>query len=100
MAILSPSPFGYVRGEIVIKGTVKPENFQLFKLQFGPGLNPTKWTQIGDDRKEKIENDELGKWNTTGLNGLYTIQLVALKTRSNFCRLHHASDGGQHAAQR
>ncbi|MEK9162547.1 MAG: Ig-like domain-containing protein, partial [Chloroflexota bacterium] len=84
VAILSPSPFGYVRGEIVIKGTVKPENFQLFKLQFGPGLNPTKWTQIGDDRKEKIENDELGKWNTTGLNGLYTIQLVALKLDQTF----------------
>ncbi|MBI5053963.1 MAG: hypothetical protein HZB52_11980, partial [Chloroflexi bacterium] len=84
VAILSPSPFGYVRGEIIIKGTVKPENFQLFKLQFGQGLNPTKWTQIGEERKEKIENDELGKWNTAGLNGLYTIQLVAVKLDQTF----------------
>ena len=68
----------------MIKGTVKPEHFQLFKLQFGQGLNPTKWTQIGEERREKIENDELGKWNTVGLNGLYTIQLVAVKLDQTF----------------
>jgi len=77
--ILSPAPFSYIRGRIEITGTVKVENFAFFRLQYGKGLNPTQYVQIEGDRYDQIENGWLQFWNTEGLDGLYTLQLVAVK---------------------
>ncbi|MCS6909693.1 MAG: Ig-like domain-containing protein, partial [Anaerolineales bacterium] len=74
-----PAPFSYIRGRIEITGTVKVENFAFFRLQYGKGLNPTEYIQIEGDRYEQIENGWLQFWNTEGLDGLYTLQLVAVK---------------------
>lgn len=79
VAVLSPTPFSYIRGRIEITGTVKVENFAFFRLQYGAGLNPTSFVQIEGDRFEQMENGWLQFWNTAGLNGLYTLQLVAVK---------------------
>lgn len=78
-------PFSYVRGIIPLNGTVKSENFSFFRLQFGKGLNPTEWIQIGGDRGEQLENAELQTWDTTALpNGLYSVQLLVVKSDQTF----------------
>jgi membrane carboxypeptidase/penicillin-binding protein PbpC len=83
--IASLQPFSYVHGVVPITGTVKSENFSFFRLQFGPGLNPTQWTQIGGDRGEQLENADLQTWDTTALgNGLYSVQLLVVKNDQTF----------------
>ena len=74
-----------MRGIVPLTGTVKSDNFSFFRLQFGPGLNPTQWTQIGGDRGEQLENADLQTWDTSGLpNGLYSVQLLVVKSDQTF----------------
>ncbi len=85
IVITSLKPFSYIRGSVMITGTVKSENFSFFRVQFGPGLNPTQWTQIGGDRGEQLENADLQPWDTGSLpNGLYSVQLLVVKNDQTF----------------
>jgi membrane carboxypeptidase/penicillin-binding protein PbpC len=77
--IAQPQPFAYVHGIVEIRGTARGENFAFFRVQAGPGLFPQSWTQIEGDRGEQIENGLLQTWNTAGLDGLYSVQLVVVK---------------------
>ena len=81
--ITAPTPFAYVHGIVDILGTARGENFAFFRVQAGPGLFPQTWTQIEGDRGEQIENDRLQTWNTAGLDGLYSVQLVVVKNDPN-----------------
>lgn len=74
--INSPSMFSSVRGNLPIKGRASGDGFQFYRLQVGSGLNPSSWLQIGDDEEEPVGNGQLGVWDTTGLSGLYAIQLL------------------------
>lgn len=76
--ITSPSPFSYQRGWLRVRGDVRVDRLDYYRLQFGPGLNPTRWIQIGEDRRAPMIGGELGLWDTSGLEGLYTLQLVAV----------------------
>jgi membrane carboxypeptidase/penicillin-binding protein PbpC len=84
IAIHSPQPFAYIRGRIEITGTVKTDNFSFFRLQYGKGLNPTQFFQIEGDRYDQTENGWLQFWNTDGLDGLYTLQLLVVKQDQSF----------------
>jgi membrane peptidoglycan carboxypeptidase len=84
IAILSPQPFAYIRGRIEITGTVKTDNFAFFRLQYGKGLNPTEFFKIEGDRFDQMENGWLQFWNTDGLDGLYTLQLLVVKQDQSF----------------
>jgi hypothetical protein len=77
--IAQPQPFAYVHGVVEIRGTARGENFAFFRVQAGPGLFPQSWTQIEGDRGEQIEDGLLQTWNTAGLDGLYSVQLVVVK---------------------
>ena len=79
----SPRPFAYVRGVVDLIGTARGDNFAFFRLQYGPGLFPQSWTQIEGDRGETVENGLLQPWNTAGLDGLYSVQLVVVKNDPN-----------------
>ncbi|MBP7692922.1 MAG: transglycosylase domain-containing protein [Anaerolineales bacterium] len=83
VAILEPAPFSYLRGTVTITGTAKAENFAFFRLQYGPGLYPTAYTQVEGDRYDQMENGWLQTWNTQGLDGLYSLQLVVVKNDPN-----------------
>jgi hypothetical protein len=92
-AILAPQPFGYIHGMVAVTGTAKvpaPEgegqadNFALYRLQYGAGLNPSQWFQIGEDRTEPVENGELGQWDTSALAGLYSLQLIVVRQDQSF----------------
>ena len=76
--ITLPAPFSYLRDDVVVRGYANPANFNYYRLQYGSGLNPTRWVQIGDDSSKKVRGGTLMRWNTEGLNGLYTLQLVVV----------------------
>jgi membrane carboxypeptidase/penicillin-binding protein PbpC len=78
--ISSPAPFEIVGREIQILGEAAPEGFGYYRLQYGQGLNPSDWVQIGQDQSRQIRHARLGSWSTEGLSGLYTLQLLVILT--------------------
>ncbi|MEE9513836.1 MAG: penicillin-binding protein, partial [Anaerolineales bacterium] len=76
--IITPASFSFLRKEIVVRGYAIPADFDYYRLQYGSGLNPTRWVQIGDDSSKRVRGGTLARWKTEGLNGLYTLQLVVV----------------------
>lgn len=76
--ITAPESFTLVRGVVEVRGNVRPQDLDYFRLQYGQGLNPDRWVQIGDDTSRPVHSGKLGVWDTSGLNGLYTLQLLAV----------------------
>lgn len=76
--ITSPEPFQLIHGVYQVLGTVKPEDFLSYRVQAGQGFNPTHWVQIGEAVSDPVEEEVLVAWDTTNLNGLYTLQLLAV----------------------
>jgi membrane peptidoglycan carboxypeptidase len=76
--IRSPAAFDYVHGGVLVVGDARKQGMAYYRLQYGQGLNPTRWIQIGEDVVEPVEDDVLGIWNTGELNGLYTLQLMVV----------------------
>jgi membrane carboxypeptidase/penicillin-binding protein len=77
--ITSPELFEPVGGEVAIRGNAKGAAFRYFRLQVGQGLNPTNWSVIGDDQTRPVSEGQLASWDTTGLEGLYVLQLVVVR---------------------
>jgi hypothetical protein len=42
-------------------------------------LNPQEWFQVAE-RNEPVTNDVLAEWNTSGLSGLYAVQLQVVRS--------------------
>lgn len=79
VAITSPAPFSYVNGAVVVHGNASDPNFQLYRLDYGEGLNPTEWFQIGPTHFAPAYNADLGIWDARTLNGLYSLRLTVLR---------------------
>lgn len=73
-----PGLFEVVSGNVILRGHAHPAEFDFYRLQFGQGLNPDRWIQIEEDREQRVWGGILGQWDTTGLSGLYTVQLVTV----------------------
>ena len=80
VVITSPSMFADVRGEIEITGTAAGENLDYYRILVGRGLNPENWVQVGTDSRSLVIDDTLETWDTSDLNGLYAVQLQAVRT--------------------
>jgi membrane peptidoglycan carboxypeptidase len=76
--ISRPEMFDYVRGKVALRGAANPKDFEYYRLQYGQGLNPTRWVQIGTDSHMAVASGALGEWDTAGLEGLYSVQLVVV----------------------
>jgi membrane carboxypeptidase/penicillin-binding protein len=77
--ITQPLMFGYVRGIVQVRGTSSGADFDFYRLQYGQGLNPTNWIQLGEDTDRAVLNGPLGSWDTTGLTGLYAMKLQVIR---------------------
>jgi len=55
------------------------EELDFYRLQIGEGLNPSRWFLIGSDQDAAVYNGQLGVVDTSEWNGLYTIELVAVR---------------------
>lgn len=76
--ITSPSMFAEVSGRVTIIGAAGGDGFQYYRVQAGKGLNPQVWTLIGEDVTAPVGEGVLAEWDTTGLNGLYAVQLLVV----------------------
>lgn len=80
LRITSPENLSFVRGRVRIRGSIPEEGFVSARLQFGVGLNPRSWLQIGEDISSPTELGTLGYWDTTDLEeGIYALQLVVIQ---------------------
>ncbi|MBN2549115.1 MAG: transglycosylase domain-containing protein [Anaerolineales bacterium] len=78
-AVQSPAMFAVVRGQVPITGVASGEEFASYRIQVGPGLNPQAWLQVGEEITQPISNSLLATWDTTGLSGLYAVQLLVIR---------------------
>ena len=83
VALILPSPYAYIKGMVTITGTVKPPDLRLWRLEYGEGLNPTAWIQIGGDHNNAVDNGYLETWDVSTLRGLHTLQLTAMDSAQN-----------------
>lgn len=74
--ITSPEMFSTIAGSVPIIGRAAGAGFESYRIQYGAGLNPNVWLQIGEESNEQVRNGQLGVWDTTGLSGLYALQLI------------------------
>ncbi len=79
--ITSPIGLARVRGTVEVKGTIDNADVVSYNLAYGAGINPSQWISIGgSDPKVRGQDITLGRWNTNGLDGLYTLRLnIVLK---------------------
>ncbi len=76
--IFTPQELEYVRGEVDIRGSVDAETMQSFQVRYGAGIRPTQWIDIGETQTSFTEGVSLGTWDTSELDGPYTIQISVL----------------------
>ena len=78
--ITAPQLFADVTGNVLIMGTASGDEFMYYRVQVGKGLNPQEWIQLGSDTATPVVGGLLAEWDTTGLSGLYAVQLVVVRT--------------------
>ncbi len=83
VAIARPAPFSYIKGQVEIWGNARSGDFRLYQLHFGQGLQPQNWQQIGPDHYNQVDKGILEHWDTTGLNGPYTLRLSVIENSGN-----------------
>ena len=77
--ITAPQLFAQVNGQVLIMGTASGNDFVYYRVQVGKGLNPQEWIQLGSDNFTPVEGGLLAEWDTTGLSGLYAVQLAVVR---------------------
>jgi len=80
VVILDPALGGHVKGVVPVRGNARSGEFNFYRLEFGEGLNPSAWSQIGGDHHNQIDNNVLEFWDVRGLqDGLYSLQLSVIE---------------------
>jgi hypothetical protein len=77
VAVLTPEMFGYISELVEIRGNAR-NNVRFWKLDYGQGLDPGEWVQIGGDNGYEVHNDLMALWDVAELDGLYTLRLTAV----------------------
>ena len=78
--IAAPQMFAHVGGQVSFSGTASGADFAFYRLQVGQGLNPQAWVLVGQDVQSPVENGVLGVWDTSGLSGLFAVQLLVVRS--------------------
>lgn len=79
-AIISPAPFSYVKGPLQITGNARLDGFSSYRVEFGEGISPAGWAQIGPTHGEQVGEGPLEVWDTTPYNGLYSLRVVVTRS--------------------
>jgi hypothetical protein len=77
--IASPAQFDVLHGKVQITGTAGGAGFDFYRVQAGKGLNPRGWVQIGEESSRAVNNSVLVEWDTSGLSGLYALELMVVR---------------------
>lgn len=74
--LIQPEAYSYVGGDVEIYADMDTAQLQYFQLSYGQGFSPTQWIDIGGQQTEFSPGVPIGVWDTTGLEGLYSLRLV------------------------
>jgi membrane peptidoglycan carboxypeptidase len=77
--ISSPKLFADMRGNIQITGTAAGDDFSYYRMEYGQGLDPQAWIQIGQDVTRPVEEGVLVNWDSSGVNGLIALRLLVVE---------------------
>jgi hypothetical protein len=81
LRISYPLNYSFVRGRVSISGSLPTEEFVSARLQYGQGMSPKSWLQIGQEITSPRSSGRLAFWDTQDLeDGIYAIQLVLVKS--------------------
>jgi membrane carboxypeptidase/penicillin-binding protein PbpC len=83
VAIIGPGTYSYIHGSTVITGNAKGGDFNHYRIDFGKGLNPTEWQQIGPDHGDQIDQGPLEYWDANNLDGLYSLRLTVFRNNND-----------------
>jgi membrane peptidoglycan carboxypeptidase len=75
-----PGMLAQVQGLVTIRGSAGGAGFSRYRLQYGQGLNPETWMPVGPDGTSPVSAGTLAVWDTSGLRGLYSLQLLVVKS--------------------
>ena len=78
--ISAPAMFDLVSGQVQIRGTASAADFDRYRVLVGQGLNPQAWIAVGTEPIDPVQDGLLATWDTTGLSGLYAIQLQVIRS--------------------
>lgn len=73
-----PALFDYVGGSVDVYAELDTSQMRYFQLEYGQGLNPTRWITIGGQQTEFTPGAPVGTWDTSGLDGLYSLRLAVV----------------------
>jgi len=76
--LTSPSLFADVGGVVELRGSASGEGFVSYRLEYGQGLNPQEWVQIGPDFTTPVEEVLLADSDTSRPDGLYALRLLVV----------------------
>ncbi len=85
-AIVSPGVNERVSGMVAIVGTANHAQFNYYKLEYGPGANPSdsEWSFFAEGN-QPVNNGRLGTLNTSLLSpGTYSIRVTVVDASGNF----------------
>ena len=86
--ITSPRGPVVVRGSVLISGTAMHGNFDFYKVEYAPGVNPAdnQWILIGSTHASPVQNGLLETWHTQGRvpDGTYSLRLLVVKRDGQF----------------
>jgi membrane peptidoglycan carboxypeptidase len=83
VAIIQPGSYSYIHGIVPIIGNTRGGDFNHYRLDFGRGLNPTEWQQIGPDHGEQIDKGPIENFDATPLDGLYSLRLTVFRNNGD-----------------
>ena len=82
--ITIPQPLAVISGTVTIQGTARGADFAYYRLAYFPGLVPTNLQSIIENVTEAKANNTLAVWDTSNLNGLYTVLLTVVSEDGRF----------------
>jgi hypothetical protein len=77
VAIIQPETFGYISQLVEIVGNAR-NNVRFWKLDFGQGIDPGEWVQIGGDHPYEVNDGLMEYWDVSEMDGLYTLRLTVV----------------------
>jgi membrane carboxypeptidase/penicillin-binding protein len=83
-AITSPKSFDFINGLVEITGNAGGDDFRYYRLAYFEGLTPNQLETIADQVRVTRNNEMLAVWDTSELNGLYTLLLTVVRRDGSF----------------
>lgn len=82
--ITSPRNFAYLHGKVNILGNAQSDQFEEYRVEVGQGINPASWLLVSTHGDRQVQDGILADWDTTGLDGLYAVRLIVLRSDRTF----------------